>query len=111
MPERDAAPPRSSPLTSTNRSRLHVASRVAASLLGSYAFVWGFVSLGGALGLAAGLAYDDAFQLSTWFGYLLFVAGVCGAFAVSSLARVWAVLGGGGALMTGAAWLLLRSLS
>ena len=89
-------------MTAANLSRLHIASRVAASLLGSYAFVWGFVSLGSALGLAAGIAYDDA---------LLFVAGVCGAFAVSSLGRVWAALGGGGALMTGAGWLLLRSLS
>jgi hypothetical protein len=98
-------------MNSPNPSLTLIVSRVAASLLGSYAFVWGFVSLGTALGLAAGIAYDDALQLSSWFGYLLFVAAVCGAFAVSSLSRVWAVLGGGGALMTSAAWLLLRTLS
>jgi len=92
-------------------SRLHITSRVAASLLGSYAFVWGFVSLVSASSLWAGVPYDDAMQLSSWLGMLLFVASVCGAFTVTSLARVWAVLAGGGALMTGAAWLLLRGLS
>jgi len=97
-------------MTSIHSSRLHVASRVAASLLGSYAFVWGFVSLASAAGLKLGLAYTDALQLACWLGCLIFVASLCGAFAAVSLQRVWAVLGGGGALMTGAAWLLLRTL-
>jgi hypothetical protein len=97
-------------MTSLRRSRLHIAARLAASLIGSYAFVWGFVSLASALGLRVGLAYDDALQLACWLGLLVFVASLCGAFAAASLQRVWAVLAGGGALMSGAAWLLLRSL-
>ena len=97
-------------MTSNHRSRSHVISRVAASLLGSYAFVWGFVTLGVAIGLLAGMEYDDALSLSSWLGFLVFVTSICVAFAASSLARIWAVLGGGGALMTGAAWLLLRTV-
>ena len=98
-------------MSPTTHGRLLITSRVAASLLGSYAFVWGFVSLGSALGLLAGLEYEDALQLAGWLGFLVFVASVCGAFAANSLARVWTVLAGGGAVMTGAAWFLLRTLS
>ena len=94
----------------TPTSRLHIASRVAASLLGSYAFVWGFVSLGSALGLRAGLEYEDALQLAVWLGFLVFVASVCAAFAATRVTRVWSLLAGGGAAMTGAAWLVLRGL-
>ncbi|HKP64750.1 MAG TPA: hypothetical protein VJV78_48770 [Polyangiales bacterium] len=97
-------------MTSSNRSRLHLASRVAAGVLGSYAFVWGFIALGAAFGLLAGLGYEDALQLSSWFGLLVFIASLCAAFATASLLRVWTVLAGGGALMTCAAWLLLRAL-
>lgn len=93
-------------MTSPNRT----ASRVAASLLGSYAFVWGFISLGAVFGLLAGLGYDEALQLSSWFGLLVFIASLCGAFAIASLLRVWTVFLTGGALMTCAAWVLLRAL-
>ncbi|MDH6590424.1 hypothetical protein M2165_000313 [Variovorax sp. TBS-050B] len=86
---------------------LHIASRVAASLLGGYAFVWGFVTLGIALQLAAGVGYDDARLLCNLLAFLVFLACFCWAFAAASLRRVWGVLAGGGALMTGAAWLLL----
>lgn len=97
-------------MTSSRRSRIHIASRVAASLLGSYAFVWGFITLGAAAGVRLGLGYEAALQLSSWIGFLVFVVSFCGSFAAASLARVWAVLGGGGAAMTCAAWLLLRAL-
>lgn len=86
---------------------LHIASRVAASLLGGYAFVWGFVTLGIALLLATGVGYEDARLMCNLLAFLVFLACFCWAFAVASLARVWSVLAGGGALMTGAAWLLL----
>jgi hypothetical protein len=95
----------------STRSAAHVASRVAAGLLGSYAFVWGFVTLGVVCGLAAGMAYDEALKLMSWLAFLVFVASLCAAFAAASLTRVWAVLGGGGAIMTGAAWLVSRALS
>jgi hypothetical protein len=88
---------------------LHVASRVAASLLGGYAFVWGFTTLCVALGLLLGAAYDDARTLAQLLAFLLFLVCFCWAFAAASLARVWAVLAGGGALMTGLAWLLTHN--
>jgi hypothetical protein len=42
--------------------------------------------------------------------FLVFLAVFCWAFAAPRLARVWAVLAGSGALMTGAAWLAQRAL-
>ena len=91
-------------------NRLHVASRVAASLLGGYAFVWGCVTLGIALLLATGMDYDNARTLCNLLAFLVFLVCFCWAFAAASLARVWGVLAGGGALMTGAAWLLLGAM-
>jgi hypothetical protein len=90
--------------------RLHVLSRVAASLLGGYAFVWGLVALGIVTGVAAGMAYDQARTLWYLLAMPTFVVCVCWAFAGRRLARVWAVLAGGGAVMTAAAWLIGRTL-
>jgi hypothetical protein len=99
-------------LLSTNTFTIsHVVSRIAASLLGSYAFVWGFASFGCALGLAAGMTFDDARTLLFLLAFLVFLACFFWAFACARLLRVWAVLLGGGALMTVAAWLLLGTLS
>lgn len=92
------------------RTRAHVISRTAASLLGSYAFVWGFTSLGIALGVSTGMAYDEAQTLLFLLAFLVFLVCFCWAFAAAELVRVWAVLAGGGAFMTVAAWLLSRAL-
>jgi hypothetical protein len=89
-------------------SLMHIASRIAASLLGGYAFVWGFVTLGIVLLVASGWPYRDAQTLAYLLAFLVLLAVFLWAFAARSLARVWAVLAGGGALMTGAAWLLTR---
>jgi hypothetical protein len=97
-------------VTSLTLSRAQVASRVAASLLGSYAFVWGFSTLGIVLGLALGMPYGQAQTLLYLLAFLVFLVCFCWAFVARSSARVWAVLAGGGALMTGAAWLLSRAL-
>jgi hypothetical protein len=83
-----------------------VASRVAASLLGSYAFVFGFTTLGTALGVAAGMPYGEAQTLLYLLAFLVFVVCFCWAFVPVSGVRVWSVLMGGGAAMTGAGWLL-----
>jgi hypothetical protein len=91
-------------------SPLHIASRVAAGLLGGYGFVWGFVTLGIAVLMAGGMPYDDARTTLYLLAFLLFLSLFCWAFAAASLWRVWAVLFGGGAVMTGAAWLLIPSL-
>jgi hypothetical protein len=88
---------------------LHVTSRVAASLLGGYAFVWGFVTLCIALGLVWGAPYDDARTLAQLLAFLVFLACFCWTFAAASVTRVWIVLAGGGALMTGLAWWLSRA--
>ncbi len=90
-------------------TRLHVASRVAASLLGGYVFVWGCVVLAIALLLAAGVPYEEARTTAYLLAFLIFLACFCWTYAAASLARVWSVLLGGGAAMTGAAWLLTRA--
>ena len=89
-------------------SRLLVLSRVAAALFGGYAFVWGFTTLGIVLGMAAGASYGDAQTLVYLLAFLVFLASLLWAFATRSLLRAWGVLAGGGALMTGLAWLLAR---
>lgn len=95
---------------SHNPSRPQVAARVAASLIGSYAFVWGFGALGISLAVAAGRPYEEAQTLLYLLAFLVYVACFCWAFVAKSLGRVWAVLAGGGAAMTGAAWLVARTL-
>jgi hypothetical protein len=92
-----------SPLSAT-----HIVSRVAASLLGGWLFVWGFATLGIALALAAGMVYGEATQLIYLLAFPLFLTMFCWAFAVSSLVRAWAVLAGGGAVMTAIAWVMTR---
>ncbi len=88
-----------------------ILSRITASLLGGYAFIWGFVTLGIALLVAAGMPYDDAQTLLFLLAFLIFLGCFCWAFTAASLMRVWAVLAGGGAAMTSAAWLISRALA
>ena len=85
---------------SASPSALHVVLRVAAGLLGSYAFVWGFVSLTITAGVAAGAEYAEAHLLSSLLAFFVFLGCFCWAFVASSLPRVWLVLAGGGAAMT-----------
>ena len=90
---------------------LSIVSRVAASLLGGYAFTWGFTVLGIALLVWAGMAYHEAQTLAYLLAFLVFLAVFCWAFAATRVVKVWGVLAGGGAAMTGAAWLLTRTLA
>lgn len=96
-------------MAQATHSVARIVSRIAASLLGGYVFVWGFTVLGIALGLAAGVDYEEARMLAYLLAFLVFLGAFLWAYAVASLKRVWLVLAGGGALMTGAAWLLTRS--
>jgi hypothetical protein len=89
---------------------LRVASRVSASLLGAYVFVWGFISLGTALGVVVGMPYGEAHTLLRLLAFLVFLAGFCWAFAARSVLRVWLTFGGGGALMTLGAWWIAEKL-
>ncbi len=97
-------------MAATSLSRSSIVSRIAASMLGGYVFVWGFVTLGIALLLAAGMSFEDAHHLIYLLAFLVFLTCFCWAFAAASLARVWAVLAGGGAVMSVAAWFLSRAL-
>jgi hypothetical protein len=81
---------------------------VAASVLGGYAFVWGFVSAGVALLARAGMPYGEAQTALYLLAFLLYLACFCWAVAAASLTRVWSVLAGGGAGLTLLAWLLAR---
>lgn len=85
-------------------------SRIGAALLGGYAFTWGFASLGIAALVAFGVDFHEAETGVMLLAFLLFTGLFLWAYAAASLARVWAVLAGGGALMTAAAWLLQRAL-
>lgn len=98
-------------MTSDRAGRLVVLQRTAAALLGGYAFTWGFIALGLASLFAAGMDFHDAEHLSAILGFLVFLGTFLWAFAGRSLARVWAVLAGGGLLMTGAASLVQHLLT
>lgn len=91
------------------RAALHL-SRIGAALLGGYLFTWGFTALGIAGLVGMGVDFHEAETGVSLLAFLMFTALVLWAYATASLARVWAVLAGGGALMTAAAWLLQRAL-
>jgi hypothetical protein len=97
-------------MTAAELTPLRIVSRIGAALLGGWAFVWGFVSLVIAGVVALGGDFDEAHTAAMLLAFLVFLAAFCWAFAAASLARAWSVLAGGAALMTGAAWLLQRSL-
>ncbi len=90
---------------------LAITSRVAASLLGGYAFTWGFTVLGVALLAAVGMTYHEAQTLIYLLAFLLFLVVFCWAFAAARVWTVWVVLAGGGAAMTVMAWLLIPMLT
>ncbi|MFT3778409.1 MAG: iron uptake protein [Ottowia sp.] len=91
-------------------ARWRPAWRVLAALAGGYAFCWGLMALINTGGHALGLPFHDAEHLGALLGLLLYLVVFLWAFAARSLWRVWAVLGGGGALMAGAASLLQSRL-
>ncbi len=88
----------------------HIASRVAAGVLGGYAFAWGFVAVGAMLLFAAGMPFEEATSLVMMLGFVVYLIVFCWGFVAARLARVWWVLAGGGAAMTLAGWLLSRAL-
>lgn len=90
--------------------RSHLVLRIAAAVLGGYAFTWGFIALGVAGLFAAGMEFHDAENLSSILGLLVFLVVFLWAFAARGLPRVWLVLAGGGALMAGAASLVQHAL-
>lgn len=89
---------------------LAVLSRIAAALLGGYAFTFGFAALAIAGLSTAGVDFHEAEHGTLLLAFLVFLLAFLWSFAARSLARIWLVLAGGGAAMTLAAWLLQRHL-
>jgi hypothetical protein len=87
-----------------------IALRIAAAVLGGYAFCWGFTALAIAGLYALGMALRDAEQLASMLALLLYLVAFLWSFAARSALRVWAVLAGGGASMAVAASLLQSML-
>jgi hypothetical protein len=81
-------------------ARLRMASRVAAAVLGGYAFAWGTVAAVTSLLFAAGMAFHDAEFLAAVAGLLAYLAAFLCTVATRRLALAWLVLPGAGALMT-----------
>ncbi|RCW72565.1 iron uptake protein [Pseudorhodoferax soli] len=91
-------------------TRSHLLARIAAAVLGGYAFSWGMVALGMAGLFALDMPFHDAEHLTAMLAMLVYLVVFLWAFAARSLPRVWLVLAGGGALMAGAASLLQTAL-
>jgi hypothetical protein len=85
------------------KNNLHIVARTAAAVLGGYVFTWGAIVLGMVALSAAGMDFHDAEHLSYIVAMLIFLVVFLWAYAAASLRRVWLVLVGGGALMSGAA--------
>ena len=87
-----------------------VINRILSALVGGYVFTWGFASLGIA-GLAfLGVDFHEAETGVLMLAFLVFLSVFLWAFASTSVARVWAVLAGGGGLMTLSAWLVQQNM-
>lgn len=96
--------------TATSPGTAQVIGRIAAGLLGGYAFTWGIATLGITSLVALGVDYHEAHTVLMLLAFLVFLVAFLWAFAARSLARVWLVLGLGGVGMTGTAWLLQQQL-
>ncbi|HMN43184.1 MAG TPA: hypothetical protein PKE27_01295 [Povalibacter sp.] len=97
--------------STTAPTALQVISRIAASFLGGWLFVWGLTVFGISFGVWAGADYHQMESLMYLLAFVVFLVVFLWAYAAASLKRVWYVLAGGGALMTAAAWLLIPSLT
>jgi hypothetical protein len=86
-------------------------SRIAAALLGGYAFCWGVIALCAAATFPLGTEFHDGETLGLILALLLYPAAFLWAFAARSLWRVGTVLVGGGALMAAAASLIQSTLT
>ncbi|RZI56348.1 MAG: iron uptake protein [Rubrivivax sp.] len=89
---------------------LALLSRIAAAILGGYAFCWGFIAIAHSGMYALGMPFHDAEHLSAILGLLLFLVLFLWTFATRRLGVMWAVLLVGGGVMTGAAALIQRAL-
>lgn len=87
-----------------------VTARVTAGIFGAYAFTWGFAAAGVAALVGLGVEYHDAEMGVLMLAFLVFLGLFLWSFAAASIARVWAVLAGGAAVLFTAAWALQRAI-
>jgi hypothetical protein len=109
---RDAALPDGPGLRPFIGNRMHLSHplRLAAALLASFAFTWGLVALGVASLFALGVDYHEAEVTLMLLAFLVLLPLFLWAFAAPRQGRVMALLFGGAALMTSAAWALQRAV-
>ena len=91
-------------------TRAHITARVTAGIFGAYAFTWSFAAAGVAALVGLGVEYHDAEMGVLMLAFLVFLGLFLWSFAAASIARVWAVLAGGAALLFTAAWALQRAI-
>lgn len=92
------------------RTRLSLASRVAAALLGGYAFAWGLIATATSGLYALGMGFHDAEFLATMLGVLAFLAAFLWTFAVRRVRTAWLLLAGGGGVLAAVGSLVQASL-
>lgn len=93
-----------------SRMPLSLVHRIAAALLGSYVFTWGLTALGVAGLVALGVDFHEAEMTLILLAFLVFLPLFLWSFASPRQGRVMALLFGGAALMTAAAWAIQRVL-
>jgi hypothetical protein len=93
--------------TIRHRSR-RPAARLVITLVGSFAFTWGFVALGVAGLVALGVEYHEAEVSLMLLAILVFLPLFLWSFASPRQLRVTALLFGGAGVMTATAWTLQR---
>ena len=86
-------------ISSFSHAPLLLVARIAAAILGGYAFAWGFIAAGASLMFAAGMGFHDAEFLSSLLGVLAFLAVFLWAFAARRAWVVWTVLAVGGGVL------------
>jgi hypothetical protein len=92
----------------TKAGPMLAASRFAAAIVGGYLFAYGFTALATLIGFGAGLRWSEAQVLSWMLGAFAYLGAMLWGFVPRSNILAWAVLGGGGAAMSAAAWALSR---
>lgn len=89
---------------------MRLASRIAAGLLGGYAFVWSFTALGITALVALGVDFHEAETAMLLLAFVVYLLLFLWAFCAARVARAWTLLGAGTVLMSAAAWLLQQAL-
>lgn len=96
--------------TTAAPTRLHRVSRVLAAVVGGYVFAWGVVAALTASLFAAGVEFHDAEFIGAICGVLTYLCVFLWSIAARRLGVVWALLLGGGFLLTATASLIQSML-